>query len=141
MDVYSKALIELSSMIPKSLYDILDARRHTTSLEDERIKEYVLVNLSSIISKGEVIRLLKIATKRFRSKKRVNRIMLGKIDEVTKETEEILRQFLIDHIYDVNLAHDDTQPREQSHDTFVLEVHAVILDVQKDQTYEKAIPT
>ncbi|XP_059071295.1 uncharacterized protein LOC131865106 [Cryptomeria japonica] len=47
MDVYSKALLELSSMIPKSLYDILDARRHIASLEDDKIKEYVLVNLSS----------------------------------------------------------------------------------------------
>lgn len=41
MDVYSKALIELSCMIPKKLYGILDARRHTTSLEDKRIKEYI----------------------------------------------------------------------------------------------------
>lgn len=71
MDVYSKTLIELTSMIPKSLYDILDARRHTTSLEDERIKEYVLVNLSSDIAKDEVITLLKLAKDRFQSKKRL----------------------------------------------------------------------
>lgn len=38
MNVYSKALIELSSMILKGLYEILDARRHMASLEDERIK-------------------------------------------------------------------------------------------------------
>lgn len=89
MNVYSKALIELSTMIPKSLYDILDAQRHTTSLEDERIKECVLVNLSFIIYKEEVFRLLKLAKQRFRSKKRVNKLMLGKIDEVTKEFESI----------------------------------------------------
>lgn len=61
MDVYSKELLELSSMISKSLYEILDARRHTKILEDERIKEYVLVNLSSVISKEEVVRILKHA--------------------------------------------------------------------------------
>lgn len=42
---FSKALIDLLSMIPKELYDILDARRHTTSLEDERLKELTLVKL------------------------------------------------------------------------------------------------
>lgn len=60
MNVYSKTLIELSSMIPKELYDILDFKRHIASVEDERIKEYVLVNLSSVISKAEVDRLLKL---------------------------------------------------------------------------------
>lgn len=89
MDVCSKALIELSSMIPKILYDILDARRHTTSLYDERIKEYVLVNIFSVISKTVVVRLLNLANEIFQSKKRVNKLMLGKIDEVTKETETI----------------------------------------------------
>lgn len=38
MNIYKKTLIELSSMIMKGLYEILDARRHTASLEDERIK-------------------------------------------------------------------------------------------------------
>lgn len=57
--------------------------------------------------------------------------MLGKIDEVTKETEIILRQFLIDQRVDVN-------PEESSQDTFILEVHVVVLDKQKDQTLEKS---
>lgn len=65
MDVYSKTLIEFASLIPKSLYDILDARRLTASQEDEKIKECVLLNLSSIISRDEVIRLLKLAKDRF----------------------------------------------------------------------------
>lgn len=65
MDVYSNTLIELAYMIPKSLYDILDVRRHTTNLEDERIKKYVLVNLSSIISIDEVIILLKLVKDKF----------------------------------------------------------------------------
>ncbi|XP_059067434.1 uncharacterized protein LOC131858260 [Cryptomeria japonica] len=95
-----KALIDLSSMILKGLYDILDARRHTTSLEDERIKEYILVNLSSVISKAEVDRLLKLAKDIFKRKRRVNKIMYRKIDEVVKETKAILKQFMKVHRYD-----------------------------------------
>lgn len=38
MNVFRKALLELSSMIPKELYEILDVWRHTTSLEDEILK-------------------------------------------------------------------------------------------------------
>lgn len=72
----------------------------------------MLVNLSSVISKIEVDRLLKIAKERFKSKKRVNKIMLGKIDEVTKEIEAILRQFLKENKYDVNPTDDDTQLEE-----------------------------
>lgn len=83
------------------------------------------MNLYFVISKAEVDRLLKIATDRFRSKKRVNKI-IDKIDEVTKESDAILRQFLKEHGYDINLAHDDTQPVEQLQDTSIMEVHTVI---------------
>ncbi|XP_057839638.2 uncharacterized protein LOC131049594 [Cryptomeria japonica] len=131
MDAYSKALIELASMFPKSLYDILDVRRHTTSEEDEKINEYVLMNLSFFISQDEVIRLLNLAKDIFQSKKRVNKLILGKIDEVTKESETILRHFLIDQKVDVN-------PEEPSHDTSVPEVH-VIVPKQKVQSPEKSI--
>lgn len=41
MNVYSKALIELSSMISKGLYEILDARRHMTHIENEIMKESI----------------------------------------------------------------------------------------------------
>lgn len=52
-------------MLPKSLYDILDARRHTTSLEDERIKQYVLVSQSHSISKEEAIDILNLSNDKF----------------------------------------------------------------------------
>lgn len=118
-------------MIPKSLYGILDVRRHTNILEGERIKEYVLVNLSSVISRDDVTGLLNLSKDRFQSKKRVNKIMRGKIDEVTKETEIILRQFLIDQRVDVNV-------EEPSQDTPVLKVHVSIPDKQKYQSPKKA---
>lgn len=72
----------------------MDARRHTGSLDDERIKEYVLVNLCSMISKSGVDKLLKIMKRRFRSKTKVNKIMLKKFDEVAKEIETILKKVL-----------------------------------------------
>lgn len=63
-----------------------------------------------MISKSEVDRILKIAKNRFRSKKRVNKIMLKKVVEVDKEIETIL-QFLEDNRYEVNLAKVDTPPK------------------------------
>lgn len=57
--------------------------------------------------------------------------MLGKIDEVTKEIEKILKQFLIDHRFDVNL-------EEPSQDTSIKDIHVTIPDKQKDQSSEKA---
>lgn len=68
------------------MYEILDARMLTTSKEDEKLKEYVLVNLCSDISKEEIDRLLQSTKSEFRSKHRVNKVMLGKINEIAKET-------------------------------------------------------
>lgn len=95
-------------MILKGLYEILDARRQKTSLEDDGMKEYVLVNLCLVISKSEIDKLLKISKSRFRSKTRVNKIMFRKKYEVTKEIEEILKQILMENQYEINLVKDDT---------------------------------
>lgn len=86
------------------MYDILDARRQIASKEDERLKEYVLVNLCSIITTEEIDRLLKLTKNEFKRKYRVNKIMLGKIDEVVKETKNILTKILLDNQYEVNKA-------------------------------------
>ncbi|XP_059066473.1 uncharacterized protein LOC131857773 [Cryptomeria japonica] len=81
----------------------------------------------------EVDRLLKIAKDIFRRKKRVNKIMLEKIDEVTKETRAILRQFLKEHRYDINSAQDDTQPEEKTHeDTFIIENVGVSDEIEQN---------
>ncbi|XP_059073325.1 uncharacterized protein LOC131874100 [Cryptomeria japonica] len=48
-------------------------------------------------------------------------------------------QFLIDQRIDVNPTHDDTHSEDQSHDTFVLEVHEASPDKKKDQSSKKAI--
>lgn len=88
------------------------------SLEDERIKEYVLVNLCFVISKDEVDRLLKMAKSRFRSKTRVNKIMLKKVDEVAKETLIILKQVLEEHKYEINPAKVDTSLKVHVQDDY-----------------------
>lgn len=97
LNVYSKALIELMSVIPKSLYEILDVRRQTTNKEDERLKEYVLVNLCSIICKEEIERFLQLTKNEFKSKYKVNKIMFVKIDEVAKETKNFLTKVLLEN--------------------------------------------
>lgn len=109
LNTYSKVLLEISSIILKELYDILDVRRHATSVEDERLKEYTLVNLCFVISKDEIQRILKILQENFRSKHGVNKIMFGKFVEVAKETERILRNFLKENQYQVNLEKEDSQ--------------------------------
>lgn len=93
LNVYSKALIELMSIIPKSLYKILDARRQTTSKEDENLKEYILVNLCSVISKEEIRRLLKLAKNEFRSKYRVNKIMFEKLMRLQRKMRKVSQNF------------------------------------------------
>lgn len=98
MNNLSRAPIELSFELPKELYDILDIQRNTTCQKDEEMKEYVSVNSCSVISRDEVERLLKLAKEKFRSKRRINKIMLNKIDEVAKETDQIIRLFVRDEI-------------------------------------------
>lgn len=53
--------------------------------EDGRLKEYVLVNLCSLISKEEIDILIQLAKNEFKSKYIIYKIMLGKVDEVAKE--------------------------------------------------------
>lgn len=55
------------------------------------MQEYVLVNTCPVISRDEVERLFKLAKEKFKSKRIINRIMLGKIDEVAKEIEKIIK--------------------------------------------------
>lgn len=65
MNVYSKSLIELMSLIPKRLYNILDIRRQKTKADEEKIREYVLVNLCSVITKAEIDRILQLTKDKF----------------------------------------------------------------------------
>ncbi|XP_059073722.1 uncharacterized protein LOC131874389 [Cryptomeria japonica] len=86
------------------------------------------MTLSEIVDEVvEVDRMLKIAKDRLRIEKRVNKIMLGKIDEVVKETKIILKQFLQEHIYEVN-------PKDQSIEQTILKgktnEHTTVVDDQ-----------
>lgn len=110
----------------------MDARRQTYSKEDERLKEYVLVNLCSVITTKEIDRLLKLTKNEFKRKHRVNKIMLGKIDEVVKETEKILTKVLLDNQYEVNMAKGYL---EEPNMTSQINLEA---DQTIDDTYENA---
>lgn len=101
MNVYSKALVELFIVIPKSVYEILDTRRLMACKEEDRLKEYVLVELCLVIAKAKMDRVLKVSNPEFSSKARVNKIMIGKIYEVAKDTKIILRTILLENKYEV----------------------------------------
>lgn len=61
--------------IPKSLYNLLEMRRSSAKVEDDRLKEYVIVSLCSVIAAEEVNRILKEAQKHFRRKSRINKLI------------------------------------------------------------------
>lgn len=65
MNIHNKALIELMTLVPKSLYKVLDMRRETTKGEEEKLREYLLVNLCLAISKIEIDIILKLAKDKF----------------------------------------------------------------------------
>lgn len=82
-----KSLIELEQSIPKALYNILDGRRLTGSKLDKEMKERELIKIIACISQEEVDKLMELTNrKEFRSKNKVNRLMVGRVEEVRKET-------------------------------------------------------
>ncbi|XP_059064778.1 uncharacterized protein LOC131073083 [Cryptomeria japonica] len=81
--------------IPKDLYNILDARRLNASRVHKEMNEHELINISACISQEEVDRLVEQANnKEFIRKKGVNKIMIGRVEEVIKEIEEMWKRFL-----------------------------------------------
>lgn len=78
LKIFNRALVEIMSEIPKSLYDILEMRRNIAKAEDDRLKEYVIVNIYLVITIEEVKRIIKESLKHFIIKIRINKIMIGK---------------------------------------------------------------
>lgn len=66
-------------------------------IEEERIREYVLVQLCHVIAKTKVDWILDENKEKFRRKKRV----IGKSDKVGKETKQILREIILENQYEV----------------------------------------
>lgn len=110
LNKFSKALIEIITEVPKSLYDFLEFRRDSAKVEEERLREYVLVQVCHVIAVKEIDRIIKEAKTEFRNKTKVNKIMIDKLDEVMKDTETILTKFLLKNQYEVvpKKSHDDT---------------------------------
>lgn len=110
LNKFNKTLIEIMSKIPKIIYDVLECRRDSAKIEEERLREYVLVQLWPVIAEKEVDRILKEAKSEFRSKTRIYKLMIVKSKEVMKDTEKILRSVLLKNQYEVVLekSHGDT---------------------------------
>lgn len=115
LNVYNKVLIEIMSEIQKSLYDIFEMRRQTANKEYERLREYVIVNLCRVIAVTKMNKILQEAKPYFRSKTRVNKIMIGLTDEVVKDTKKILKLILERNQY-VVVSSAPTSQEEQPKD-------------------------
>ncbi|XP_057836893.2 uncharacterized protein LOC131047082 [Cryptomeria japonica] len=108
--------------------------------KDEETQEYVLVNTCSFISWVEVERLSKLANEKFKRKKRINKIMLGKINEIAKETEEIRKNFLLELRYEVNQAEVATHLVEHiPKKTSISEVSIEVSGGLKDQPFVDSV--
>lgn len=77
LNIFDTALVEIMFEIPRSLYDILEMRRSSAKEEDERLKEYLIVNLCMVIVVEEVDIILKEVGKVFRRKPRINKVIIG----------------------------------------------------------------
>lgn len=89
-----------------------------------------MVNTCSVISREEVGRLVKLEKEKFKRKRRINRIILKKIDEVAKETEQIMKDFFLELRYEVNQHQDASHSEGQNlEDTYIPEVHVKVFGV------------
>ncbi|XP_059077213.1 uncharacterized protein LOC131876304 [Cryptomeria japonica] len=121
---FSKSLIELEHSIPKDLYNILDARRLIPNKIDKEMKERELINVCTCIFQEEAHKLIKEENKKeFRSRNRVNRLMIGSVEEVRKETKEIWRRIIKN-----NPLYSDAVQTSHS------KVRAGVPNAQKDKT-------
>lgn len=90
---FSKTLIELEKSISKDFYSLIDARRMNASKIDIKMKDRELVNRCKYITHSEVNKLIEEANKKeFKSKNKINRLMIGNLEEVRKEIEEIWKK-------------------------------------------------
>lgn len=74
-------------------------RRRYANKEEERLREYVLVELFPIIANEEIARILKEAKNEFSRKTGINKIMIRKTEEVIKDTKRILRKVFLQNQY------------------------------------------
>lgn len=97
LDIYKKALIRIETQIPADLYNKLDARRLSAIEEDKHIKIQELLTVCSAITDEKMQECLEFANKTiFRSRHRHISLMVGKVNEIVKETHEAWVNFLVD---------------------------------------------
>lgn len=128
--MYSRDLIEIMFEISKSLYDILEMRRRKKNNEEERLREYVLVELCPVIANEDIARILNEAKNEFKRKTRVNKIMIGKTKEVIEDTKRILRKVLLQNKYEVILEKTQGNNSKSSLETQTKDDTSSFLEVQ-----------
>lgn len=90
LDSFSRALIELEKILPKELYDKLEAKKLHAQTLDRQIKETKLVNLCPTITPLEMVDLInKTISFEFNPKHIINNLILERFEEIRKETVDI----------------------------------------------------
>jgi len=85
LNTFNRALVKILSEIPTSLSSILEMRKEAAKAKDLELREHVLSSLCPVISNKEADKFFKEVKNNFRSKTRMNKLMIGDIDEVVKE--------------------------------------------------------
>lgn len=98
LDIYKKALLEIEQQILAELYNKLDDRRLSTLEEDKHIKIQELLTICGAISGEEMHQCLEVANKTiFWSKHMHINLMVGRVNEIVKETNEAWVQLFFDN--------------------------------------------
>lgn len=97
LDIYKKALLEIEKQIPIDLYNKLDSRRSSFIEEDKHIKVQELLTIYGAITEEEMLHCLDFANKTiFRSRHRHISLMVGRVNEIVKETYEAWVKLFVD---------------------------------------------
>lgn len=94
LNKFNRALLEILQELPKSLRKVLEMRKEVANAKDLELREYVLSTLCHVMTRREADKIVREVKEKFRSKVRMNKLMLGETEEIAKETEEILRKAL-----------------------------------------------
>ncbi|XP_059068609.1 uncharacterized protein LOC131859095 [Cryptomeria japonica] len=141
LNIFNRALVEIMFEIPRSLYDNLEMRKGSVKTKDEILREYVIVNLHNVIAIEEVKRILKEIRKAFRSKTKINKLVIGEIDEVVKDIDKILKPILKKNQYDIVSSVSEVKKVQSKVDHIEVNVSSAPeekgVDVQKEDVMDK----
>lgn len=116
MIVIDKKLSTIHGKIPEDLYNRLVNRKQRAQEEDIKMREHVIRQFCEVEDEDHLKRFLKSLGNLLRTKRRTILIMGGKKEEVQKETEQAVMQFLADIVAGKHVESDPQQKQsEESH--------------------------